>query len=61
MEGKITCTNDTSTTGLALEDMDELFASGNVRDKFIPTRLTGLETGRNAKVEGDKFEHLENA
>ncbi|KAH6981371.1 general substrate transporter [Ilyonectria sp. MPI-CAGE-AT-0026] len=49
------------TKGLALEDMDELFASGNVRDKFIPTRLTGLETGRNAKVGGDKFEHLENA
>ncbi|KAF7541751.1 hypothetical protein G7Z17_g11878 [Cylindrodendrum hubeiense] len=49
------------TKGLSLEDMDELFAFGNVRGKFIPTRLTRLEAERNVKEGDDKFEHHENA
>jgi hypothetical protein len=45
--------------GLALEDMDELFAFGSVRGKFVPSRVSRLEDEQNAKKDTPAFEHVD--
>ncbi|KNB18157.1 hypothetical protein FOXG_22136 [Fusarium oxysporum f. sp. lycopersici 4287] len=48
------------TKGLALEDMDELFAQDDVRANFIPTRLAGFAVGGITKEDIDpKTEHVD--
>ncbi|CAH0027112.1 unnamed protein product [Clonostachys rhizophaga] len=47
------------TKGLALEDMDELFAFGSVRGKFVPSRVSRLEDEQNAKKDSPAFEHVD--
>lgn len=50
----------TTSIGLALEDMDELFSQPNVRAPFTPSRVARLEAERVAKGDADsKFEHVD--
>jgi hypothetical protein len=50
------------TKGLALEDMDELFARRNIRAKFVPRSVGQGKDSTNGNMDKNSFtEHVEDA